>query len=806
MNGQAISYEKQTLLIFFNDIKFKNPIHAYELTGEESQTLHIKYELSDEIEQDYINRILYIDESTQDYQDIEKNVLNFEIKSKDNKKVHLIISFQRQNSPKNFILFIFPEYDKEANIEEVQQIYLHFQDFIFLNDAIYLKRNSNENSFVYFTAQFKNKEAQNKFLIKDYHSNQFNCDDFDCNQIDCTCSFYLGKFDNPGQLTIEYTPKESLVIQKREIFLILYETGISRCYQKDVITELEITTYSSEEMEYDNFLYFNDTARKALTKYERPSNNKIRINKYTARSSSLNSGTFCLFSLIPDLKTNYDSSINVNYVDRFSLYLTIYPGKNLKEDKVSIIYTNNNTDQIIVFNLTNAGALDEIILQKEDEIGRQIIVSKSLGQCSLTSETIFNCNLKNTIYSYGNEYEGNYLVYYKSPCDKSEFLIEKRIITISRGISLLALSPTYIFKDEVNGTEITLKYNVYMADKDIYIYIYDTTNTISGYFHDQIIVSNELVKFKINGDLNENFYYIKTRIGNGIPFENKNIGFRVIPKITNFIFNHHYFVLDNNAPINQLVIQINDNTDTFGCAIEEANTNKNLTKDNNNCNTFYYTIYRTGQIFFNYYYKDTNEKIIIPINDNITVVPTYQSLFDFSSLKNCYYYKFDINIKFYNNLPKYFVFLNNENKNISFISTENGLYTKYTYNKTTNSYLDFIDNKYYLIISEAYEDINIYLFKSKTQISFTDINVPEFLIKPNITINFNSIFCNLSESSFVLKKEDNDLFSRISECNYLLSNKILSCEIQNSYFYNNDPFHYYTYTVDNENIRYINDE
>ena len=127
-------------------------------------------------------------------------------------------------------------------------------------------------------------------------------------------------------------------------------------------------------------------------------------------------------------------------------------------------------------------------MQKEDEIGRQIIVSKSLGQCSLTSETIFKCNLKNTIYSYGNEYKGNYLVYYKSPCDKSEFLIEKRIITISRGISLLALSPTYIFKDEVNGAEITLKYNVYMADKDIYIYIYDTTNTISGYFHDQIIV------------------------------------------------------------------------------------------------------------------------------------------------------------------------------------------------------------------------------------------------------------------------------------------------------------------------------
>ena len=43
MNGQAISYEKQTLLIFFNEIKFKNPIHAYELTGEESQTLQIKY-------------------------------------------------------------------------------------------------------------------------------------------------------------------------------------------------------------------------------------------------------------------------------------------------------------------------------------------------------------------------------------------------------------------------------------------------------------------------------------------------------------------------------------------------------------------------------------------------------------------------------------------------------------------------------------------------------------------------------------------------------------------------------------------
>ena len=802
INGDSINYE-ETLLIFFNDIKFKNPIHAYELTGDESKTLRIKYELSEEIEKDYINKILYIDESNPDYQNAEKNILNFEIKPKDNKNVHLIISFQKQNSPKNFIIFIFPEYDKNAKINEVQQIYLHFQDFIFLNDAIYLKRNNNDNSLVYFKAQFKTKEAQNKFYIKDYHSNQFYCDNFDCNQINCTCSFYLGKFDNPGQLTIEYS-KDSSTIQKREIFLILYETGISRCYQKDAMIDLEITTYSSEEMEYDNFLYFNDTVRKALAKYERSSNSKIRIYKYTARSSSLNSGTFCLFSLIPDLTTNYDSSINVNFIDEFSLYFTIFPGKNLKEDKLNIIYTNNNTDQIIIFNLTNAGALDEIILQKEDELNRKIIISKSLGQCSLDSETIFKCNLKNTIYSYGNEYEGDYLVYYKSPCDKTEFMIEKRKITIKRGISLLAISPSYIFKDEVIGAEITLKYNVNMEGKDIYIYIFNTTNaTIAGNFHEEIIVTNEFIKFKINKNLNEDFYYIKTRIGNGIPFDNKNIGLRIIPKITNFIFSHHYFVLNNNATLNQLIIQIDDNTNTFGCVIEEVNTNKNLTKDN--CNTFYYNIYRTGQIFFNYYYKDSNEKIIVPINDNITVVSTYQSLFDFSSLKNCNYYKFEINIKFYNNLPKYLVFLTNENKNISFTFTENEIYTKYTYDTTKNSYLDFINNKYYLIVSEAYEDINIYLYKSKSQISFTDINVPEFLIKPNITINFNNVFCNLSESNFAIKNVNKELFTRINECKYLLTNKILSCEIQNSYFYNNNPFNYNIYTVDNEYIQDDND-
>ena len=89
------------------------------------------------------------------------------------------------------------------------------------------------------------------------------------------------------------------------------------------------------------------------------------------------------------------------------------------------------------------------------------------------------------------------------------------------------------------------------------------------------------------------------------------------------------------------------------------------------------------------------------------------------------YYKFEINIKYYNKLPYNYVFL--------YISV------KYSYNKTNNSYLNLTNNKYYLIISEGYEVSIIYLNKLKL-ISFIDIDRQEFIIKSNLVITFNNIF------------------------------------------------------------------
>ena len=103
-------------------------------------------------------------------------------------------------------------------------------------------------------------------------------------------------------------------------------------------------------------------------------------------------------------------------------------------------------------------------------------------------------------------------------------------------------------------------------------------------------------------------------------------------------------------------------------------------------------IYRTGQIYFNYYYKDTNEKILIQINDNITVASTFSGFFDFTSLRTCYYYKYSISIMFYNKLPEYYVFLHNSYRNISLIPKKDNLYTKYTYNSTE------IDTEYIMSI------------------------------------------------------------------------------------------------------------
>ena len=209
----------------------------------------------------------------------------------------------------NYTFYIYPEYGKKVDRNGVPKIYLYFQDYLLLNDAIYIRR-YNSQSLVYFQVRFKNELFINDFSIKDNSGNKTNdCENLTCYELNCNCTFYLGYKSEPEILTIEYISKTtSSIIQKRNIFLILYETSILQCYIKSNVGDLEITTYSNEEMEYDQFLYFNDTAKKALTIDSRTSNEKMKVNNYIAKLSSLNSGTFAIFSFIPDLNNIINSS------------------------------------------------------------------------------------------------------------------------------------------------------------------------------------------------------------------------------------------------------------------------------------------------------------------------------------------------------------------------------------------------------------------------------------------------------------------------------------------------------------------
>ena len=143
---------------------------------------------------------------------------------------------------------------------------------------------------------------------------------------------------------------------------------------------LELKTYWINEMEYDHFLYFNDSGLKQLTQSDRSGSGLSKINLYSIRSSTLSSGTFSLFSILPDLR-NYKAPENINPVDDEFLNITIYPGKDLEEIKNTTLYPNRNTVQIVTFTSINAGAFDEIILKKTDNPKYERRVSKTNGEC-----------------------------------------------------------------------------------------------------------------------------------------------------------------------------------------------------------------------------------------------------------------------------------------------------------------------------------------------------------------------------------------------------------------------------------------
>ena len=787
-------YYNQTILIYLNNIELKNPINRYELVVDNIDVSFFKYEFKNEILKEYINKIIYIENKNVNVLD----PLNIIIDKK-----NLIIKFNQSKTPNTFTFYIIPEYDKDIDYKEAApRFFIHYQEYILLNDAIYIRRNYYKNS-IYFKIEFKNKDEDenylnlNSFNIYAQNSNEepYKCDIAisTCNISYCICAFDIGNKNEPEILTVDY------LSQKRDLFLILYTTVLEKCLLKKIDKSLEIKFYWVREMEYDHYVYFNDNPRKVLTNNELTSMTSTKIVNYKIKSTSLGAGTFSLFSLIPDL-SNINKSVNINPVDDKSLNITIYPGSDLIEENTTTLFTHNNSIQEVVFNSISARAFDQIILKKTDN---KIIVSVKNGDCIITNNTKLVCYFNDILKNFDKEKEGNYSITYKSICDEKEFNITGKFVIIKKGASLLDITPNLFFINKVEGEELNLQYDDDMTNKNLTISIYEHNKeniTIKSF--KPIKVNNEYVTIKLE-NLTLGYYHIKTNIDNEIEFSNNNKGFIVMEVKTNFSFSHEYFVLYNNASINNLIITVEGNTDKFDCMIQEDYSKEDLIKKDTNCKTFYYNINRSGIITFNYKYIDYNSTFFIPINKSITVVPYSLHLFELD-YKNCYYYKFNILFKEYNIKPNYFIFLYNENNIIKLNTTDNSNNKKYSSNEIKNN-INKLKNGYYIMVSEGQIDTDVYLFKSTDTIKVTNISVPEYIIKPNLTITFQDITCNLSDSKFeIINYKSKEISNYLGNCTYK-SDYYLFCNINNN-FYKNNPFGYYFYTIDNQDIKGIDNE
>jgi len=303
--------------------------------------------------------------------------------------------------------------------------------------------------------------------------------------------------------------------------------------------------------------------------------------------------------------------------------------------------------------------------------------------------------------------------------------------------------------------------------------------------------------------LEEGIYYIRTKLPNdAIDFIQEDISFKVNDQKIKFIFNHHYFV-KNNDPENKLKILVEDYGNEFGCRIVENIENKTLNNSSNNCSIFEYPIYKIGIIRFNYYDRDG---YIIPINDYITIVSTYSQFFSFNE-KFCFYYIFDISIDIlnsYKNKLNIKVFLKGHYNSIISLNNSEDNENKYTYKDINSSFFDI--QGFDLYISEEILDDKIYLYKSSKKLKFTDIKTPEFIIEPNKTIVFSDVNCDLSSSTFIIKKIDKaPIQNYLTYWKYDSLNRYLYMNISGD-FYLTKRFKYYYYQLDNNNISNISNK
>ena len=572
----------------------KNPINRYELTEDSENASNIrtvKYEFQYNIVEDEINRIVYYDISNQN-KNYTLNKNNYKVEN----QTKLIINFPGTSRVMTYIFDIYPEYDKNTSNIYIHRFYLHFHNYLLKTEAIYIDKEKGSN-LVSFNALLKESYINSPFIIYDSNTN-INCGTFSCNQNGiyhlCNCSLNFTKRNSPGKITIIYQQNQS-----RELFLILYTNYMKLCYEKREIEDLlRIDMEWIEEMEYDHNLFFQDSTTKILTQNYVGKRSSILIYSYKISTLSLSVGFFNLESSISSLNfTDY------NLVDKTNLFIYIYPNNQLTDQITSFIFSHNSSSQIVnlTFDNYNGGKiLDEIVLKKDDN-SNTIKVSETGGQCHYEGNS-YICDLKDIIYDYDDDKNGNYSISYNSACD-NDLKIEGKIVTLERGLSLLSISPSWINKATIVGQNLTLIYD-YAINQNIRVCLYNNNYPINfdscfgaSYLYGYTPVSkrdkNIIITLK---DIEEGLYNIITYVyissppkeKDTIKIYNESLPLKVSDNKISFEFNHHYFVLNNNGDYNWLIIKVTDESGQFGCRIIEDSEKEDLLR--RNCIYFEYQI------------------------------------------------------------------------------------------------------------------------------------------------------------------------------------------------------------------------
>jgi len=189
----------------------------------------------------------------------------------------------------------------------------------------------------------------------------------------------------------------------------------------------------------------------------------ILIYKYKSSTISLSSGIFSLKSSIPALYSNY------NPVDSNHLFFYIYPNLETFDNQNYTIFSHNNSNQYIYISSSEPDGitvLDEIILRKEDNKA-EILVSRGKGNCE-NNNTHFYCDLKDLIYNFDSDKNGDYSIIYKDKCNK-DAIIKGKVVTIKKGIGLSDISQKWIRQKEVNKSKLFLTYDDDLTHRDLEI-------------------------------------------------------------------------------------------------------------------------------------------------------------------------------------------------------------------------------------------------------------------------------------------------------------------------------------------------